>query len=778
MKRLALFLILPLMACGAFSLALVHCSDGGGNGCPEGEMLCNDGECHPCCLNEDCDGDPAMSDCADDYIICNDEYECECICYKEGEDCSLDPAACCTGLACDIFTNTCMTECESDADCTSMDIPFAADLICKNGVCDFDHCKVDGDCEPGEACSNGDCVTIPDCDELKECVVLPGSAVTKDGTTAQFAATPYLMSGAVAPGQTFTWASDAATVASVSNGLVTGGTQTGSAVITATVNGCTISCTADVTNYGVVPGGSTRVVVVDELENTPIQGANVVVGTETEVATNQDGEAMVNTIELAQGNAADITVSHQEFNYVTMRAVEKNDVIVHMGKLHHLDYGESPPARVAGGIKGAFDFDMIRCEPPLSTCDVSFGLGGLSIPGNLVNLNFDLLIGGMIKTEIELGGSKEVVPLPSGLVLCLQQTCFKEYYTPTGIPGNRVAWGLGGKLDLADLIDKLGPVISGGDINVGELVAGLLPLFANFYTAMVPNVEVVPLDMVEDVNDIDDDENTTEVPDYDNFPAQNMTLKVKMDQTMTFNAPDLPQKPGGGYYYDGVIIIGGIIVRGAGLVPLGLSAGLDSLNDDDTPDGKIADAIVMKVADVAGRIPEDQVKRVIIALAMDVAGLAGDTDTPMVLGGQVMYVDSFSGTHDLPDFMTPAKATYAPDSGVLKVADAGAGADYTQAIFSSQVDDKNWHILGVFANGDYTLPDDPDPADPRDHGVSFINIDLGTGDYQSLVEFNDGNMGNLVELVTSFCFLEVPECYTNDDCEGDNVCDGTDCKAP
>jgi len=186
----------------------------------------------------------------------------------------------------------------------------------------------------------------------------------------------------------------------------------------------------------------------------------------------------------------------------------------------------------------------------------------------------------------------------------------------------------------------------------------------------------------------------------------------------------------------------------------------------------------MNVADVAGRIPEGQVQRVVIALAMNVAGLAGDTDTPTAIGGQVLFVDSFSGTHTLPAFLEPAKATYAKDSGLLKVVETGSGHDYFQAIFTSDADDKNWHVLGEFAAGDFTLPTDPDPQDPRNHGVSFIKIDLETGDYQGLVEFNDGNMGNLVELVANFCFLEVPECYEDSDCEAGQVCDGNDCKTP
>jgi hypothetical protein len=770
MKRLALFVIFPLIV--AVSLGVTCCGNDDG-GCKDPTpMLCNDGECHACCDDDDCLDNQDMADCLEENIICNNTYKCECDCLQDGEDCSRDPGACCGGLACDIFTNTCMTECTGDADCASRDIPFAGDLKCKNGACDFDHCNKDADCAVGKVCFNGDCVTIPDCSDLKECLVLPVSVVTKQGTTAQFAATPYLSSGAVAPGFVFSWASSVGAVAAVdADGLVTGGIDTGSATITATVDGCpNTSCTAEVGNYGPPTGGHSRVVVVDELENTPIVGATVVIGAETPVTTVALGVAEVAVV-LDSDSPQDITVSKQDFNYVTMRAVESNDVIVHMGKLHHLDFSEQPPVRVAGGIKGKFDFSMIRCEPPLKTCDVSLGLGGLSIPGNLVNLNLDMLIGGMIKTQIDMGANPMEISLPSSLVLCINQTCFKEHFTPTGIvPKNRVAWGLGGKLDLVDLTEMFGS----GDIDINSLVVGLLPLFANFHTAMVPNVDVVPRPMVDDVDDIDGDENTTEVPDYDNFLPQDLALKVGMDHTMTFKPPALPVGT-----YDSVILIGGIIVRGAGLVPLGLSSGMDSLDDEDVPDGVIDDPIVINVADVAGRIPEDQVKRVVIALAMNnEAGLTGSTDIPMALAGQVMYVDSFSGTHTLPAFMTPAKATYAEDSGLLKVIDAGAGADYTQATFTSAADDKNWNVLGVFENGDYILPTDPDPQDPRNHGVNFINIDIkDAGNYQSLVEFNDDNMDNLVESVTSFCFLEVPECYVNDDCVAPEICDGTRCES-
>jgi hypothetical protein len=596
-------------------------------------------------------------------------------------------------------------------------------------------------------CFNGDCVTIPDCTELRDCVILPENAFTQQGTTARFAATTYLYSGSMAPGFTFEWSSSDPAVAAVdSTGLVTGGANTGSVTITATVSGCpTVSCTASVTNYG--SAMHTRVVVVDELEYTPIQGATVAVGTETPVTTDQHGVAEIATI-IDAANPADITVSHREYHYVTLRGVEEFDVLVPLRKLYHLDFNFDPPARITHGRKVTLNFDMIQCEPPLNTCDVSYGLAGISIPGSLSNMSFDTIIGDTIMTTVELGGSKEEIPLPAGLTLCLNQTCFKEFCYALGIPGNRVVWALGGKMDLADLIDKLGPAISGGeDVDIGQLIAGLMPLFANFYTAMVPNVEIGQIRYVPDVNDIDGNPDTPEVPDWDSLQALELTLKVKMDQTVTFQAPELPVGT-----YDGVILIGGVVVNGAGFVPLGLTAGLDSLDAEEVPDGIIENPIELNIAEVAGRVPEDQVQRLVIALALNLSSLEGETSC---IAGQIIPLDQFSGTHTLAPFMLPAEVSYDLLNRELAVTQLPVGMDYSQITLIGELD-TFWNVLGQWAPGTYSLPIPPPEGDRSDR-ADFYNIDLIDGvTYQDLLEFNDATLGDLVELVEAFSMIEVP----------------------
>jgi len=728
-------------------------TDCGTNGtCSNGVCQCKTGfeqkcsadlMCVQCCETSQC------SDAACPGKVTCDKGKCKNLGIIEDGDCFNDPTGCCPGLSCDVFTNTCQPECKGDADCQKLDVPFADDMSCKNGVCDFAHCTKDANCAGGKVCYNGNCVTIPGCDDLGSCQIVPATAVTQQNTKVKLAASAYFKSGALAPGVGFSWQSNDTNIAAISaTGEVTGGANSGVAEIKATISGCSITCTASVRNYGAVTSGS-RVVVLSELEQTPIEGATVVAGSET-VTTNQNGEALLTT-DLST-TAADVSIFHPQYHYLTLRGVNTKDVLAALGKLYQYDFSKNPPQEVAGGIRGKFDYGQVLCHET-GSCDVTFGLGGLSIPGNLVNLNFDLLIGGMVKSKIDLGSQKYEVALPAGLTVGVSNLEGKAYYTPTGIPGKRAAWGIGGRLVLSDLFGILSPVISGGEIEVGKILVALLPKFANFYTSIIPNLDIVPKPMVTDVNDINDNDKTDDlVPDYDNFPNHGMKLTIRTDQTMTFKIGTLPSKPAGGFWYDGVIVLAGVIAKDQGLIPLGLSAGVD-VKDKEAPDGKIDD-ITLNCADVAGRIPEDQIKRVVVVLALNMSGLMGDNNEGLSLGGVVKFVDEFKGTHEISGFITPpASATYNATERKLTVSGIPSGVTVNQVIFTGN-NDANWSVMGVFGDGDYTLPAAPQSGD-RAKNAKFISMKLNTVDYQGLLKFDENNLTRMIELVDSFSFFEI-----------------------
>jgi len=708
---------------------------------------CLDGTCQACCSDEHCGADQ----------MCRD-HECVEYCREEGEDCSNDPGNCCMDLCCDVFTNKCLSECTADADCSVLHptVAFSADMKCDSGCCDFDHCQKDVDCPGGKVCFDGNCVTRPVCEDVDFCRVLPGSAVVKEGTTAQFAATAYLKSGAVAPGMTFAWNSDVPARAAVdAAGLVTGGSETGGVLITAQVAGCDATCTAGATNYANVASG-TRVLVVDALTGGAVEGAVVEVGAEGPVNTDALGVAEFTT-ELSPANPADVFVYKRNYNYITLRDVKSSDLIVHIGHLFHLDFTSGSPREVAGGIQGKFDTSMIRCEEEQG-CEVFFGLAGLSFPGSLTNLNFDLVFGARILTKVELGGDSRDIAIPSGLVFCVNENCPKEFYSPTSIPGNRVAWGVGGKLDLDVLIDKVAPLLTGGgDLDITALAVNLLPLLSsNYYTAMTPNVQISPIDKILDVDDLDDDGSTTDyVPDYDNFPGLSMPMRVAFDPEidLVVTAPQLP--PGG---YDAVVAIAGIFVRGAGFVPVGLGAGMDVKVEGETPDGVIEDPIRVYVSPVAGRIPEDQIQRALLVMAIKIESIARIGDATQKIAGQVIPLDKFVGLRALPAFIEPVQGEYDPGTRDLRIDVLPAGLDYAQLTFSGEKD-VNWHVLGEWTAGSYHLPDPPVYGDRADQ-AHFVGVKLsdraGTIGYQDVLGFNDTNLGNLMEFIEAFSYTDIP----------------------
>ncbi len=264
--------------------------------------------------------------------------------------------------------------------------------------------------------------------------------------------------------------------------------------------------------------------------------------------------------------------------------------------------GELPDPTMAGGYKGEFDLSWVICDEG-DPCEVRLGLTGTSIPGPLFNLNLDMLFGDKYVIPIELGDTIINVSLAGGMEICLNETCFKEGYCVTGAPGNRVAWGIGGKLNLADVLEVLGPVISGEDIDLGAILGAMTSMAAGFYSAVVPNVEIEPIPMVPDLADINGDGDFEDlVPDCDNFPmlpGGDMLLKIPAERTVTLDVGSLPEDGQGGWLYDGVFVIGGVLVRDAGFVPLGFAAAMDAPTDNDTANGFV-ESIELKFSCATG----------------------------------------------------------------------------------------------------------------------------------------------------------------------------------
>ena len=374
------------------------------------------------------------------------------------------------------------------------------------------------------------------------------------------------------------------------------------------------------------------------------------------------------------------------------------------------------------------------------------GIAGLSIPGNLFNLNLKQLIGDMVNVTVELGGSEEETQIPSGMTHCLDSACFKGTFFNTGVPRKRIAWGLSVRLDLSFL-----SMLLVGDPNPLVFYLSFLELP---HSDIVPDVEIMPIPRVADVGDTNGNGSDTDlVPDSMNFERVDMTAKVPADQTVTINVPRFPPTGDGGYHYDSVIVLAGVIVRGAGFVPLGVGSGVDQRDGDDDKNGVLEEPVEVAVADVAGRLPEGTYRRVLLAVALDYAEIENREGVHAV-AGQVRFLDDFGGTVELDEFMPPAVIEYDAVGRTLDVASVPPGADYVQAVFHSENDLGSWLILDDGWDGTFQVPTESTFWDRSSH-ATFVAVDLREGvSYQDILEFNSTNMGNLVELVEAFVYVD------------------------
>ncbi len=137
-----------------------------------------------------------------------------------------------------------------------------------------------------------------------------------------------------------------------------------------------------------------------------------------------------------------------------------------------------------------------------------------------------------------------------------------------------------------------------------------------------------------------------------------------------------------------------------------------------------------------------------IALATNIA----NHDPPTTYAVQVLFPDTFEGTHVLEDFMLPAEASYNPLTRFLDITQAPP-ADCYQVTFR---DDNNtgWHIFDTSPNPFY-LPT-VSPEGYRIRKAKLYSLDLKDGvTYQDLPAFNETNLGSLIELVKAFAVHKV-----------------------
>lgn len=670
--------------------------------------------------------------------------------------------------------------CTADADCTAPEECNELSGLCGVPVCD--PANPGAVCQPGDVCTlvNGasQCVSAAELPTPSSCQIDPNPVIAHAGKPVELHAVGFAQNGNLVPFAQFNFSADGS-LGTIANSQLTG-TCAGPAVCKGTVTAQdqtgSATCTSSVSVYPAVAAGSTRVVVVDQITNKPISGVKVaarIANALQEGTTDADG-AFTFT-----GDATAVSAFPDAYQWQSVVQAGTNDVVLYTTPL-------ADPTKVAG-VKGKFNFDNVSTQG-----DIKVGLGGTSISSSFTDLNFSTIVGEIANYSVDIDGVTDGptdAPLPSGLSLSVGSTTVKDDFVVFGDPGKRVLWALGGKVRLADLGPIISSVTASDDINVGQIFGAVLPFFVKFDHAVVSNLDLTlqnrPASLGEDV-----------ATPYASWPFKALDgtdgpavdINTPLGLSTTYTLPTLPCAPGKGQapncadkaFVSGAVLLSGTFVPGVGLVPLGLTAGLDDFDDQDAQDlrdGKIDYAPGTagnpnKGDSIIGYAPaHDGLEGnplITIAIALDINSLSGGE-----LGASLVshVTNSYSGagnTFPVGSFVENQGGTYSAGAGTFALSPVG-NADFYRINLSDGDDTGDWNVYFGSNAGTITLSDlRPSSVTGRTGNADVQAFRLGTGyaglkpaSYKDVFEFNGTNLRDFVLYLGAF---------SSQACEAGSVC--------
>ncbi len=666
--------------------------------------------------------------------------------------------------------------CTTDSDCDSGE-ECSAEGLCRPPVC-----QNDSQCPQGQTCQGGGCASPPGTDQVASCEVVTRDTSIREGGTLALAAVAKNANGKVLPSIPFTWASSNASAVAVAANVATGGADQGTASLTAIPEGRSdVACAgaADVTNFPNVEAGKARVVVVAADNGAPVADVEVILmsGGELTAQTTATGVAMFDvTVEVES-----VTVMKDGWQFVSVVAPGGNDIFIPLPR--------KPDTTVAGGFRGTIDISSTK------KADIKLGLAGPSIPSNLLDFGLDSLIGDFVPTQIDAPelGLEDTIDLPGGLVLGLGSKTFTsddlrcQGVTPADgelgcfvaqtAAGPSAGWAMAGQLKLSQITsiaNELSNAVGGdgGDLPIGDILTAVLPLLRGLnhgVTASVIGENFPKINKDGQTGDCSD-ANLTDYSDkcrgdFAKYTRQDIAASAGLDVLSAVAVPVLPQLPGLGRCAEGAVLLAGAALEGRGIIPLGLTAGIDALDDTQTPDCKIAGVekpfgdnsetlrdgeMPLSMAPLHSGIEGSQV--FLLAVALDPSNIASATDGNFQLSALIKRVDAVAEKQDIggafPDF--PEATISKGNATVAFKAASIAGSTMTRTEIQSG--DDTWLVYAPGGSATVTLPNVAAGramlTNIKDSYVLSMGMD---GSYGDIWAFGSGkNLDRLVHNITSF----------------------------
>ncbi|MCA1827569.1 MAG: Ig-like domain-containing protein, partial [Myxococcales bacterium] len=524
------------------------------------------------------------------------------------------------------LNSTCVAICHSTAECQTSATP---NNVCEEGVCLSPACGNDSQCQSGQVCLGGKCAQKPVASQVASCDVTPNPGDVRVGSTLQMTAIARDSDGKALHFSGITWA------ASGGNTMSTDGALSASAPgdITVTATAGSRTCASTVHAYGAVAASSLRVTAVNMHTKEPVANAKVVVcnggGTcAAAITTGADG-----TVTIAGPDASnDVHVFAPGYNYTSFVQTTATDLLVPLapyiatnarsGFTSHMCTAKADDPNTGDPTKPQCPSPQGEFEPLQDQGQaVHMAFFGSAVPNSLLDLSVSTLVGPMHSVPLSIPGvGGKTLDLPYGLVLGVATQFFGTNDPRVFADGGlRSLWGIGGNVNLQDVIKVLSPLFDpNATIDVGTLLPKLLGFFGKLQAGAVVGVKAPP---------------NSGTPTFVDQPIQLTTpMRLRYDVT----SPALPQLDG--KYVDGVIAVAGATNYPLGFIPLGLSAALSTSDGhggvaDPTCDTCDPNVLRVKLAPENGG--SEGSAAAVALLALNFGGLTPGSTTKVAISGQI-----------------------------------------------------------------------------------------------------------------------------------------------
>ncbi len=647
--------------------------------------------------------------------------------------------------------------CTSDEQCaeragTDNNCPNAGlDCLCnvESGSCFTRICSNHAECDEGEICASGSCIDPPEEAGL-QARILAAPRLLAIGEVNEVVAIAFDPDApeVVVPNIALTYTTSADGVASVDGPSVTGaGAGTATLTVTVTANGSDPGDSAEVRVLGAAAEG-VRITVVDEATLQPISGATVVPATGDAVTTADDGTAHL-------PESGDFTVLAEDHAYVTVVGASGADLLVPLPLTVQtdLDLNEDTREIIYDGLDNV---DIIQGRPDFTDVtnlgELEIALNGFALGSDLLDLNFDLIIGPSVKQFLPANTplpipTEDPIDIPGGVTLYINRQPVVARYLLVAPPGEKTLWSLGGRISIGQNPNLVPDIIASisGNINIGQVVAIVLPFFNDFYSGLQPGIELGQ---------------EAQLP-----PREvDVRLAVPTARRVEIVAPELPTI--GGNWIDGVLFLGGALVPGQGFVPTGVTAALDKANPDDMPDGQLDgdetrpgnDPVRLFMSPLHGGLQTDRARYTVALVALSFDQLDGGKEATSVILSVGEPGATIPTRATLPRATFPAfreGSTWDPETRTVTLTDA-EGVDTVRLVFEGP-SGKKWVVWAHPGTTEVTLPD------PSGHGfddfekrrVRVVGLDLEGAEFDDLLSIVGRDLIDVVDVTTGFAILEL-----------------------